>query len=84
MPDEYLWVWESAQANGDETFVLKSCPPGHQLVNSTEVGGAFNPSLQKCSACAANEYILDQFRECQVVYVCPPFPPPAPPLLVCA
>ena len=57
-PDEYLWTYDEQQ----ETFVLNSCPPGHQLVNSS--GEGFKAELQKCVSCKIGQYILDQFRGC--------------------
>jgi hypothetical protein len=65
MPDDYLWVWEAAEVDGEqvETFVLKSCPPGHRLVNSS--GSGFNQALQKCLPCGRGRYILDMHALCE-------------------
>jgi Ca2+-binding EF-hand superfamily protein len=65
MPDDYLWVWEAAEVDGEqvETIVLKSCPPGHRLVNSS--GSGFNPALQKCLPCGRGRYILDMYALCE-------------------
>jgi len=66
----YLWEYVSVLPAGDEPgYILKRCPPGHQLVNSSESGGTFNPGLQRCRPCATNQYIVDQGHECQK---CPP------------
>jgi hypothetical protein len=48
-PDDYLWLYDDALPN----FVLKACPPGHQLVNSS--GGVFNAGIQKCEPCGEYE-----------------------------
>jgi hypothetical protein len=53
-------MWEFVQSK--VAFVLKSCPPGHQLVNSST--GVFNPTLQQCAACGAAKYIIDREATC--------------------
>ena len=65
MPEDYLWAWETAEVDGRqvETFVLKSCPAGHQMVNRS--GSAFNPALQKCLPCGRGRYILDMHALCE-------------------
>ena len=45
--DDHVWEYDEDQA----IYILKSCPAGHQLVNSA--GGTFNPQIQKCEACGA-------------------------------
>jgi hypothetical protein len=42
-------------------YRLLSCPPGHQLINSTAgtSSGAFAHDLQQCRACPVEEYIVD-------------------------
>jgi hypothetical protein len=44
------------------TYVLQSCPPGHQLINTTN--GVFNPTLQRCQACGTGFYIIDSSGPC--------------------
>ena len=65
MPEDYLWAWETAEVDGRqvETFVLKSCPAGHQLVNRS--GSVFTPALQKCLPCGRGRYILDMHALCE-------------------
>ena len=65
MPDVYVWAWEAAVVDGAEveTFVLKSCPPGHRLVNNS--GSGFNQALQKCLPCGRGRYILDMYALCE-------------------
>ncbi len=53
-------VWEFVESK--VAFVLKSCPPGHQMVNSST--GVFNPTLQQCAACGATKYIIDREAPC--------------------
>jgi hypothetical protein len=53
-------VWEFVESK--VAFVLKSCPPGHQLINSS--AGVFNPTLQQCAACGAAKYIVDREAPC--------------------
>jgi len=58
-PDDHVWEFDELISQ----FVLKQCPPGHQLVNSSS-GGVFNPTLQLCSACGPSTYIIDQLHPC--------------------
>ena len=44
-------------------FLLRSCPPGHQLINTTN-DGALDVDGQRCSKCQPNTYIVDQMRPC--------------------
>ena len=58
----------------DGVYVLRSCPAGHQLINSTSGSsrGVFSNSLQECRACVAGQYIIDpNHDQCQP---CPPGP----------
>ena len=50
--DDYVWEFDEDQA----IYVLKSCPAGHQLVNTA--GGTFNAQIQKCEACGALKCML--------------------------
>ena len=53
-------VWE--EVNGQ--FLLRSCPPGHQLLNTT-ADGALDVESQRCLPCPPNTYIIDQKYPCQ-------------------
>jgi hypothetical protein len=55
---DHLWEFDESVLN----YVLKLCPPGHQLMNSS--AGVFNPSLQQCAACGAAKYIVDREAPC--------------------
>ena len=57
--DEHVWEY-SRNLN---TFVLKNCPSGFQLVNSSN--GVFNPALQRCNPCGPTFYIIDRTSSCQ-------------------
>ena len=48
-------------------YVLKSCPAGHQLINSTSSTsyGLFSQASQQCKPCSATQYIVDQLEQCQ-------------------
>ena len=48
-----LGTWEIS--NG--TYILLSCPPGHQLVNSAH--GIFSQDVQECLPCKPSQYILN-------------------------
>eukprot|EP00961_Rhodomonas_salina_P003389 46924-Rhodomonas_salina.1 len=51
-----------------DQLILKSCPAGHSLINSTEgtSSGTFNHDLQQCRPCSTTQYILDPNRhQCQ-------------------
>ena len=53
-------------------YILVSCPPGHQLINSTSgtSTGTFSNRDQQCRACLQGEYIIDpDTNECNP---CPP------------
>jgi hypothetical protein len=52
-------VW--AQVAG--RYLLKSCAPGSQLINTTDTG-VFNVDAQKCRPCGVNTYIIDQIHGC--------------------
>jgi hypothetical protein len=56
--EDHVWEFDESEL----AFVLKSCPPGHQLINSA--AGLFNPTLQQCSACGATKYIIDRKMPC--------------------
>jgi hypothetical protein len=58
--DSHVWDYDSNVPG----FVLKSCPRGHQLINSSD-DGKFQSSLQRCKACGAFNYILDREMPCQ-------------------
>jgi len=60
--EEHLWEFSSnASTYG---YLLRACPPGHQLINSTS-DGAFSPSSQHCAPCGYGYYIVDRYRSCQ-------------------
>jgi len=66
-------VWEYVESKG--TFLLRSCPPGHRLVNAT-AGGTFSPTLQVCHPCGVHFYVVegnngDACQECPVGSWCP-------------
>jgi hypothetical protein len=44
-------------------FLLKSCTPGRQLINTTDTG-VFNVDTQKCRPCGVTTYIIDQMHGC--------------------
>jgi len=50
--NDHVWEYKTSIKN----FELASCPPGHRLVNSSQ--GVFNPTLQLCSPCGPNKYII--------------------------
>ena len=52
-------VW--AQVAG--RYLLKSCAPGSQLINTTDTG-VFNVDAQKCRPCGVTTYIIDQMHGC--------------------
>ena len=59
--DDHIWEFSEEISH----FVLKRCPPGHRLVSSSSEG-VLNPTLQLCSACGPNTYIIDQYApSCQ-------------------
>ena len=53
-------VWEEI----DSSFLLRSCPPGHQLLNASD-DGSFDVDAQRCRPCAPNTYIVDQMFPCK-------------------
>ena len=52
-------VWE--QVAGE--FLLRECPPGHQLINTTTYG-QLDIDGQRCRRCENNFYIIDQLHPC--------------------
>ena len=60
-------------------YVLLSCPPGHQLINSTDgtSSGTFSYAEQQCRPCLPGQYILDPNHDscvdCPAGIVCPIF-----------
>eukprot|EP00961_Rhodomonas_salina_P042551 571767-Rhodomonas_salina.3 len=52
-------VWETDPELG--IYILKSCPPGHQLVNSDDgTSGTFSALQQDCRRCTPGlQYIVD-------------------------
>jgi len=57
---DHVWEYQLEKQN----FILRHCPPGHQLVNSSGEG-VFNPTLQLCRACGPSKYIIDPYGPCQ-------------------
>ena len=47
-------VWEEVEGE----FLLRACPLGHQLINTTE-DGVLNVGAQKCVRCGPLTYIVD-------------------------
>jgi len=58
--DSHLWEYDRDVPG----FLLKSCPPGHQLLNSSDAA-VFNPILQRCRPCGGTSYIIDREMPCQ-------------------
>ena len=52
-------VWEEVAGR----FLLRACPPGHQLINATDKG-EIDYDNQRCSPCQQNHYIIDQLHPC--------------------
>ena len=52
-------VWEEVAGE----FLLRVCPPGHQLIN-TSADGLLDVDGQRCSKCENNFYIIDQLHSC--------------------
>ena len=48
-----IWVVSSAM------YILRSCPQGHQLVNSSTNSKVFSHDLQECIACPSGQYIVN-------------------------
>ena len=48
-------------------YRLIHCPPGHQLVNSTDgtSKGVFSQALQSCKPCLPGQYIIDENYVCE-------------------
>ena len=48
-------------------IILVSCPPGYQLINSTDgtAYGTFSHDNQECRPCKQNQYLVDQLENCQ-------------------
>ena len=55
-----VWVEVSGQ------YLLRSCPPGKQLINTTG-DGILDVNGQRCRPCNPTTYILDQLHSCQKV-----------------
>jgi hypothetical protein len=53
-------VWEEV----DGSFLLRSCPPGHQLLNAT-ADGSLDLDTQLCRQCRPTTYIIKQMFPCQ-------------------
>jgi hypothetical protein len=54
VPDS-VWVISNGM------YRLVTCPPGHQLINSTDgsSSGTFSQDIQNCKACSPGQYIVD-------------------------
>ena len=50
-------VWKEVEGR----ILLRACPPGHQLINTTE-DGVLNVGAQKCIPCGPSRYIVDPLR----------------------
>jgi len=57
MPIVNQSVWKETAT----MYILTSCPPGYQLINSTDgdSSGIFSHDSQECKACKAGQYIID-------------------------
>jgi predicted Zn-ribbon and HTH transcriptional regulator len=53
-------VWEEVAG----TYILRSCPSGSQLINTTD-GVNLDVAAQKCKSCGVTTYIIDQLHECK-------------------
>jgi hypothetical protein len=55
-------VWEEVAGQ----FLLRSCPPGHQIINTTDgsVGSPLDVDAQRCVKCLPTTYIIDQLYPC--------------------
>jgi hypothetical protein len=53
-----VWVQDAGR------YLLKSCAPGSQLINTTD-NGEFNVDAQKCRPCGVTTYIIDQMHGCK-------------------
>jgi hypothetical protein len=53
-----VWVQEAG------IYLLKSCAPGSQLINTTDTG-RLNVDEQKCRPCGVTTYIIDQMHGCK-------------------
>jgi hypothetical protein len=57
-----VWVQDAGR------YLLKSCAPGSQLINTTDTGET-QPTLdvdaQKCRPCGVTTYIIDQMHGCK-------------------
>ena len=49
-------VWEEVEGR----FLLRACPPGHQLITTTE-DGVLNLGAQKCNPCGPARYTVDPY-----------------------
>jgi hypothetical protein len=47
-----------------DRYLLKSCAPGSQLINTDDTG-VFDVDEQKCRPCGATTYIIDQMHGCK-------------------
>ena len=53
-------VWEE---DTEGQFLLRSCPRGHQLINTTD-DGVLDINAQHCSTCGVTTYIIDSLHTC--------------------
>jgi hypothetical protein len=53
-----VWVQDAG------IYLLKSCAPGSQLINTTDTG-KLNVDEQKCRPCGVTTYIIDQIHGCK-------------------
>jgi hypothetical protein len=60
--DIYIYFFPCSETLGATYLYISYI--GHQLVN-TSGEGIFNPTLQLCSPCGPNKYIIDQSAPCQ-------------------
>jgi hypothetical protein len=55
-----VWVQDGGR------YLLKSCAPGSQLINTTDTKpGVLNVDEQKCRPCGVTTYIIDQMHGCK-------------------
>ena len=52
-------VWEEV----DGQYLLRACPPGSQLINTTD-DGKLDVEAQRCRPCGVTTYIIDQIHGC--------------------
>ena len=53
--DDGSYAWEYAAP----WMLLRRCPEGSVMVNSTQIGGQFAQAVQQCSPCGPGRYIVD-------------------------